>query len=52
MKQNYTLNNDGITNGNGNENELVAVKILPNYTRYIIYSDGRIYNRETDTWMN
>lgn len=50
MKQNYTLENDGITNGNGNE--LVAVKILPNYTRYIIYSDGRIYNRETDAWMN
>lgn len=43
---NYTINNDGTTNGS------VAIKILPDFTQYIIYSDGRVYNRATDNWLN
>lgn len=31
---------------------IVKVCILPNFTRYMLYSDGRVYNRETDTWLN
>ena len=45
---NYTINNDGTTNSSGD----VAIKILPNFTQYIIYSDGRVYNRATDNWLN
>jgi hypothetical protein len=31
---------------------VVAIKIIPNFTRYIIYSDGRVFNTLTENWLN
>lgn len=53
MAKNNNLQTDGVTNnGNMGITGIVKVAILPNLTRYIIYSDGRVYNRETDTYLN
>lgn len=47
---NENNNRDG--NTNGGIKGIVKVCILPHFTRYMLYSDGRVYNRETDTWLN
>ena len=47
--------NDGIAkNGNGNNEAKnnIKVGIHPNFLKYIVYSNGRVFNRELETWLN
>lgn len=51
MTTNTNTNTDGevINNLNG---LMVQVKIMEEYPNYIIHSDGRVFNRITETWLN
>jgi hypothetical protein len=45
MKQNKNIKIDG------NENFSLKVVILKGFTNYIIYSNGKVYNRVTEKWL-
>lgn len=51
MANNKENHKDG-TNNSGSIKGVVKVAIIENFTSYIFYSDGRVYNRVTDTWLN